>query len=210
MDRHHRVAQQRRQADALGRGRIEARERVDVAGEQHQQGEEEADPGQHRGRPGDDLAVAVAGQVEHPAGGDRQHPGPEQQRAALARPHRGQLVAGRRRGRGVLGDQRDREVRAQEGRLEHDHADGEQRAERVDRAPRRVDQAPVVAAGAERSPRPRRTRRRTGPRSGTRRRARPSGRCYRGRHRAIIATPRVRLGLRRPRRPGVPDHGGSK
>ena len=146
VDRHRRVAEQRVEADALGRRRVEAVERVGA--EQHQAGEEEPEPGEHRGRPGDDLAVAAAGEEEDAAGGDRQHPGPEQQRAALARPHRGQLVAERGRGRGVVGDQGDGEVRAHEGRLEHDHRDRQQRAERVDRPARGVDQPPVVAPRA--------------------------------------------------------------
>ena len=49
----------------------------------------------------------------------------------------------------VLGHQGDREVGAQERRLEDDHADREERADGVDRPPRGVDQAPVVAARAE-------------------------------------------------------------
>ena len=50
VDRHRRVAEQRVEPDALGRHRVEAGERVGV--EQHQAGEEDAEPHQHRGRPG--------------------------------------------------------------------------------------------------------------------------------------------------------------
>ena len=193
VNRHRGMAQQRGQPDPLGGRLIEARERVRVACEQHQRGEEEGDPGEHRGRVRNDLAVAAARQVENPACRDRQDPGPEQQRPALARPHRGQPVAERGRSRGVVGDQRDREVRTHEGRLEDDHRDGQQRAEGVDRAAGRVDEALILASGAEQ----RRARSvETGEWGGDQ--ARRAERDHqevttRGRTPAIIATPGTRL-----------------
>ena len=102
VDHHARVLQQRVEADAVGRHRAQLGEGVDAAGEEHQAGEEARDPGHHRGRVRDDLAQLVAGRVEGERGGDREHPGPEQQRAFLARPHRRHLVEGRRLDRGVF------------------------------------------------------------------------------------------------------------
>ena len=117
--------------------------------EQHQPDEEGGDAHHHRGRPGDDLAQPVAGRVERGAGGDREHPGPEQQRALLARPHRRQLVEGRRLDRGVLGDERRRRSRRGEGDLDDRHAGGQQRAEGVDGAARGVEPAAVAVASGE-------------------------------------------------------------
>ena len=149
VDRHRRVAKQRRQPDALRRHRVKAGERVGA--EQHQAGEEDAQPHQHRGRPGGDLAVLVAGREQDRRGGQREHPGPQQQRALLARPHRGQLVEVRRRGRGVVGDHLQRQVGAREGGLDHDHADRQQDGERIHGPSRRVGEpalAPVPASAA--------------------------------------------------------------
>ena len=129
---------------------LERREGVDAAGEQHQPGEEGGDARHHRGRVGDQLAQLVAGREERDAGGDREHPGPEQQRALLARPHRRHLVEGRRLDRGVLLDDVEGEVVAREGDLDDHHAGGEQPAEGVDGAARDVDPAAVAVAPDQR------------------------------------------------------------
>ena len=68
MDRHVRVAEQRGEPLALGGSRVEVGEGLGL--EDHQPGEEGAEAGQHGGRPGDDLAVAVAGQEEDAARGE--------------------------------------------------------------------------------------------------------------------------------------------
>ena len=157
MDRHRGVAKQGVEPDALGRGRVEAgeRERVGTRGddpEEHQPGEEHRQARQHGGRPRHQLPQPVASQPEDPGGSEREHPGPQQQRARLARPHRGELVAGGRRGRGVVGDQLDREVVAQEGDLQAQHADREQPGHRVEREPSRLGVAPIPMAAGERRP----------------------------------------------------------
>ena len=126
VDHHARVLQQRVEADAVGRHGAQRREGVDFGREQHQASEEGGDAHHHRGRPGDDLAQPVAGRVEGGAGGDREHPGPEQQRALLARPHRRQLVEGRGLDGRVLGDEAEAEVVAGEGDLDDHDAAGEQ------------------------------------------------------------------------------------
>ena len=144
--RHVRVAQQRSEARALGRRRVEMGEGLRL--EDHQADEERAQRGQDRRRPGHDLAVPAASHVEDAARGEREHPGPEQQRALLARPHRGQLVEGGRGGRGVVGDQREVEVVSDEGDLEQHHRGGEEARHRVDRTARGVDPAPVAGARA--------------------------------------------------------------
>ena len=96
---------------------------------------------------------------QHRRRGEREHPGPEQQRALLARPHRGQLVegrasssrSGRRRARS------ERSVRAKAASMTH-HARVSSAAQRVDRAARGVDEAPVAARPPTAPPRPRRAR----------------------------------------------------
>ncbi len=157
MDRHRGMAQQRGQPDALHRRRVESGEgeglgrRRDHA-EQHQPAEEGAERGQHRRRPRHQLAQTVAREHQHAGGCERQDPGPEQQRAGLARPHRGQLVADGGRGRGVVRDQSHREVVAQKRDLERDHADRQQHGHRIDRPAGRVAIAAVAVAGDDRCP----------------------------------------------------------
>jgi hypothetical protein len=50
----------------------------------------------------------------------------------------------------VIGDEPEREVGAQERRLDDHHRDREQRGDRVHRAPRRVDPAAIPAGARER------------------------------------------------------------
>ena len=156
VDDHVGVAQQRRQPGALDRRRVELGERR--RREQHQPDEEGADAHQHRGRPGHELAVAAAGQVEDAARGERQHPGPEQQRALLARPHRGQLVEGRAWSSRSGSRPRSKEKSSpRKADLDDHHRRGQQRRQRVDGAARGVDPAAVAADGRRRSRRRRRT-----------------------------------------------------
>ncbi len=144
VDRHRGMAEQRVQPHALRGHRVEPRERVGSAGDEHQTGEEDPEAAEHGGRPRHDLPMLVAGGEQNAARCQREHPGPEQERAALAAPHRGHLVERGRRGRGVVGDQLDREVVAQEGGFEHDHADGEQDRRRVHGPARGIHPAPVA------------------------------------------------------------------
>ena len=173
MDRHVGVAQQRRQPGALGRSRVEVGERLGL--EDHQPDEEGAEAGEDRRRPGHDLAVAAAGDEEDPARGQREHPGPEQQRALLARPHRGQLVEGRRGRRGVIGDQREVEVVAEERDLDEDDRRGEQPGHRVDRARGRSRPSGGRRCGRRRRRRPPRRARRAGRRPAVRSRGSSAG-----------------------------------
>ena len=200
MDRHRRMAQQRGQPDALGGHRVRGRERVRAREEDsgdHQADEEDRDAGEHRGRPGHHLAMTMAGHEEDRRGCDREHERPEQQRAGLAPPEGGQLVEQRRRRRRVIGDQRDREVRAHEGRLERDRRDRQQGEQRVDRPAGRDHPATVPAAPPISAATGRVQQRETGRRSGSPRPARPSSRAVTGRSRRARGRPRLVRELRR-------------
>ena len=133
VDHHRRVPEQRVQARAFG-GRV--RQRVErVLPAHHQQQEEAGDHAEDRGGVGRDVAQRAAGEEQHRRGEQRQERGPQEERPVLGGPQRGHLVEGRRAGRGALGDQREREVRAQEGRLEQRERGHAQARDAVDGAP---------------------------------------------------------------------------
>ncbi len=153
MHRHRRMAEQRRQPGALGRHRVGGGERPAVGAREedpgdHQAEEEDGDAGEDRRGPGHDLAVTVAGDVEDGRRGDREHERPEQQRAGLAAPEGGELVEQRRRRRGVVGDERDGQVGADEEDLERDRRDQQEAEHRVDGAAG-GDHPAAIAAGAD-------------------------------------------------------------
>ena len=172
VDHHARMAQQRVEPGALGRRRGQRDER---RLEEHEQpAEEGAEAEQHGRRVGGDLAQPAARAKQDRAAPQRQQQHPQQQRALLRGPDRGQPVEQRRRGRGVGRDQLEGEVRAHERQLQDQHRDDEQpghaRRRRGGRSRR---------TRAARSP-----RRRATPRSRTgRSSARRPGRGAGGRHR---------------------------
>ena len=135
-------------------GRAEPVERVGV--EQHQPGEEGAEPHEHGGRPGHELAVLRCG--SRTARPTRRSRAPRPTAAASPPGSTTSRCSGRRPG--VVVEEwsattaSERSVRAKAASM-IDHADGQQRGERVDRPPRRVDE-PAVAPGAPRAPRRRR------------------------------------------------------
>ena len=132
VDHHARVPQQRRQPVSLDRRRIEQLERVRE--HEHQRHEEAPEAEQHSRRVRSDLAQPLPGRDQRQAGPTRQKPHPQQQRTLLRRPQRRQLVEGRRGGARMARDEPEREVGAQEGRLEDDHGDRQGPEERVHRA----------------------------------------------------------------------------
>ena len=155
VDHHRRVAEQRVEAGALGRRRRQRVERVLPA--HHQEQEEAGDHAEDGGGVRRDVAQRAAGQEQHRRGEQRQERGPQKQRPVLGRPQRGDLVEGRRVGRGALGHEREREVRAQEGRLEHRERGHAEARDAVDGAPAGGDPlAPSRCARRRATPRPRR------------------------------------------------------
>ncbi len=151
--------------DGVERARDEARrEREERAG-----AAEEGDEVRHqlaRAAP-----VLVGDERREPA----EHEQPEQQRALLARPERRDQVRLGHLARGVLGDAREAEVVAHDGRHEHARGDGDADEAAGERAPRTRDQALVVHARARRAPRSAHTPPRAARAAARRGRATPSG-----------------------------------
>ena len=113
--------------------------------------EERAEAEQHGGRVGRDLAQPAAREEQDRAAPQREQQHPQQQRALLRRPHRGQPVEQRRRRGRVARDEREREVRADERRLQDRHRHDQQPGERVDGAAAGGDVlAPAGARAVER------------------------------------------------------------
>ena len=113
--------------------------------------EEGAEAEQHARRIRDDVAQAIAREVDRDARPDRQQPDPQQQRPLLRGPHRREPVEQRRRRARSVGDGDVGEVVADEGHLEDHHRERQHDRQAVDRAPSRVDPvAPSVAGPVER------------------------------------------------------------
>ncbi len=126
MDHHPRVLEQRVELATFGGGRDQAVERVRRREQEEQEAErEQAHHGEDPGRDFLGQVAAEGGDRERP---DRQHQQPEQDRAFVAAPGRGDPVLQRQGAVRIGRDVEDREVVADEAEREADEGERDQRA----------------------------------------------------------------------------------
>ena len=147
MRRERRVLEDRIEALAIERRRVEAQERV--RGQQHEGEEADPDQGLHREHPCLEGGRQVAPEQRDAAAVEREDPDPQHERALVVAPRGGDLVDQRLGGVRVGRDVGDREVGRREGMDQRAEGDGEKHelAERA-RAGER-DQAGVAARRAQ-------------------------------------------------------------
>ncbi len=147
-----RVLQDRIEALAVERCRIDALERV--GGEQHEGEKAQADEALHRQHPRPERRRQVVAEQRHAGAVERQDPDPKDERALVIAPGGGDLVDQRLAGVRVGGDVGEREVGDHEALDQGGKRDGQEQelAERARAGERH--QAGIAARGAQQRQRP--------------------------------------------------------